>query len=173
MDLNAFLSRMRPYVKKAVYSHIGTAFYCSDEIDDCCQDILIKFTNGIKNLDGTLTENEYKSYLSRIITNYCIDYLRNRQRPKYRALKIDISESDHLANDTMTPERKLIVDQKMEALMLAVNRLSDREQMVISERFMGGFKIREIAKNHGININTVKAIIKRGVDKIKKNISDD
>lgn len=96
---------------------------------------------GYSNLSKIKDENAIDKYLSRIIVNTAVDFIRKNS-------KVVVVENDYLKD-------KSVDDEKSE-IGLVIDTLPEELKDVIILKYFHGYKIDEVAEVLGISISTVK-----------------
>jgi len=140
------------------------------------------FTKAFRNLSQYSPSFAFSTWLFKIATNNCIDFLRKKKTDLVSidgppAEGSDQDSSISLSSDTLDPEEELIREQKFILMRDVVEKLKPRYRMLIELRYFKEYSYEEIAAELEIPIGTVKAqlfrarellylIIKKSKDKI-------
>jgi RNA polymerase sigma factor (sigma-70 family) len=129
------------------------------------EDLTIEaFGKAFRNLDLFTPEFAFSTWLFKIATNNCIDFIRKKQVSPTR---IDQLQDDldnltvNIQSDLPDPEETLINDQKITVLRDIVNQLKPRYRMLIELRYYKEYSYEEIASELKLPIGTVKAQLYR------------
>jgi RNA polymerase sigma-70 factor (ECF subfamily) len=119
------------------------------------------FGKAFKNLHQYSPTYAFSTWLFKIASNNCIDFLR-RKKGTYIALESngDTSENSEvirLKSKELNPEEKLIRQQKAILLQRIVRKLKPRYRTLVELRYFREFSYEEIAKELDIPLGTVKA----------------
>lgn len=130
------------------------------EADQSVGDVFARLLEKVAEGKGPRTN--LRSYLFQTAYHLVVD----RSRARKRVAPLEIAESAE-------GETKSIPAQTEEALLLetlsaAMEHLSDDQRDVIVLRFQEGFSLKETAKIVGKNVNAVKALQNRGVNKLRE-----
>jgi RNA polymerase sigma factor (sigma-70 family) len=125
------------------------------------EDLTIEaFGKAFRNLDLFTPEFAFSTWLFKIATNNCIDFIRKKRvSPK----PIDPLQDDldnltvNIQSDLPDPEEMLINDQKIAVLRAIVNQLKPRYRNLIELRYYKEYSYEEIASELKLPIGTVKA----------------
>lgn len=127
------------------------------------EDLTIEaFGKAFKNLDKYTPNFAFSTWLFKIATNNCIDYLR-KKRMTQRHVSIDKSDDDEnevpitLVSGGPNPEEKLIGKQKERIIKEIINKLNPRYRELIEMRYFDQLSYQEIAEELNLPIGTVKA----------------
>ncbi len=126
------------------------------------EDLTIEaFGKAFRNLSQYTPKYAFSTWLFRIASNNCIDFLR-----KKRAITIPIdttSENNEgysgivIQTTDLNPEEHMIKNQKAEELMEIVQQLKPRYRQLIELRYFKEFSYDEIAQHMQLPLGTVKA----------------
>jgi RNA polymerase sigma-70 factor (ECF subfamily) len=124
------------------------------------------FGKAFKNIHLYTPNYAFSTWLFRIATNNCIDFIR-----KKKAAPAPIEQQDdqddptsYLQADSPGPEEELIRQQKIKHLKQVVNQLKPQYKKLIELRFFKEYSYDEISKELNIPLGTVKAQIFRAKD---------
>lgn len=130
--------------------------------EDITQDTFIAAYNHWRDFDGA---NE-KTWICRIATNKCIDYLRAAARKDSFLEDKDLQE----VVDNANPEREVINKEVMREFGNAVDKLEEPYRSVAKSHFIAGKTAKEIAIDSGIGLKTIQTQIYRAKNMLKKTI---
>jgi RNA polymerase sigma factor (sigma-70 family) len=129
------------------------------------EDLTIEaFGKAFRNLDSFTPEFAFSTWLFKIATNNCIDFIRKKQASP---APIDQWQDDldnltvNIQSDLPDPEETLINDQKVAVLRDIVNQLKPRYRNLIELRYYKEYSYEEIATELKLPIGTVKAQLYR------------
>ncbi len=154
-DEEAFAQLFVQY-KNSIYYMLLEMVKNHDDAEDLT---LEAFGKAFANLHMYSHEFAFSTWLYRIATNNCIDFLR---REKGIFVAIDDSESNSLYDSEKlkskepNPEEKLIQKQKVTLLHNFVKRLKPRYRTLIELRYFQEYSYKEIAEELKISLGTVK-----------------
>ncbi len=125
------------------------------------EDLTIEaFGKAFRNLDSFTPDFAFSTWLFKIATNNCIDFIRKKQASP---APIDQLQDDldsltvNLQSDLPDPEETLINDQKIAVLRGIVSQLKPRYKRLIELRYYKEYSYEEIARELDLPIGTVKA----------------
>ena len=129
------------------------------------------FGKAFKNLHQYTPTFAFSTWLFKIASNNCIDFLR-----KKKGVHISIENNDQnengdqirLKSKELNPEEKLIRMQKAILLRKVVRRLKPRYQTLVELRYFREFSYEEIAKELNLPLGTVKAQLFRAREMLFK-----
>jgi len=144
--------------KRIIASLIRRMVKDEDEVQDLTQETFIKAYNG---LDKFQTKYSFSSWLFKIASNTCIDYLRKKRfniislnQPKF-----DGSDEQEIEihDETNTPDIELIANERKEALLKAIEELPENYRNIIKLRHGEDLDYSEISHRLKLPLGTVKA----------------
>jgi RNA polymerase sigma-70 factor (ECF subfamily) len=156
-DEKAFTRLLARY-KDAIYFMLLKMVNNRNDAEDLT---LEAFGKAFKNLHQYSPTYAFSTWLFKIASNNCIDFLR-RKKGTYIALESngDTSENSEvirLKSKELNPEEKLIRQQKAILLQRIVRKLKPRYRTLVELRYFREFSYEEIAKELDIPLGTVKA----------------
>jgi len=165
---SAFEQLMKKYIgytRNLVYRMISNR----EDMEDLTQEAFIKAFNSLDKFDSQFA---FSTWLYKIATNNCIDYLRKKKLNTYSIDK-DISSDDdnmqfEIPDSNYLPDRDIIDDERKVILEKAIEQLPARYKKVILLRHRDELEYEEIAKKLKLPIGTVKAHIFRGRELLNK-----
>jgi RNA polymerase sigma-70 factor (ECF subfamily) len=119
------------------------------------------FGKAFKNLHQYSPTYAFSTWLFKIASNNCIDFLR-KKKGVLISLESDseqgeVSETLRLKSKELNPEEKLIRKQKAILLHKVVRRLKPHYQTLVELRYFNELSYEEIAKELNLPLGTVKA----------------
>jgi RNA polymerase sigma-70 factor (ECF subfamily) len=121
------------------------------------------FGKAFKSLKQYTPDYAFSTWLFRIASNNCIDFIRKRKMSESVSINLnDTNESgeylpDILPSDTRNPEEDIIRNQKIQALRDVVDKLKPHYRILIELRYYRELSYEEIATELELPIGTVKA----------------
>ena len=159
-DEKAFSSLLNRYRDSIYYMLLKMVNNSSD-----AEDLTIEaFGKAFRNLDSFTPDFAFSTWLFKIATNNCIDFIRRKQ---VTPTPIDQLQEDidnitvNIQSDLPDPEETLINDQKIAVLRDIVNQLKPRYRNLIDLRYYKEYSYEEIASELKLPIGTVKAQLYR------------
>ncbi len=161
-DEKAYAELMRRY-KKPVYHTLLKMVRNSDDADDLT---IEAFAKAFKNLPKFKKEYTFSTWLFRIATNNCIDFIR---RKKLETTSISTGYSDEngdpididIRDENLNPQESAINVQKIEIVRTMVTLLPDKYQQLVQLRYFDELSYEEIAQQLNAPLGTVKAQLHR------------
>ena len=131
------------------------------------------FGKAFKNLHQYSPTYAFSTWLFKIASNNCIDFLRKKKGVHVSIENNEQSENGEqlrLKSKEPNPEEKLIRIQKAILLRKVVRRLKPRYQTLVELRYFREFSYEEIAKELNWPLGTVKAQLFRAREMLFKMI---
>ncbi|MFO7671003.1 MAG: sigma-70 family RNA polymerase sigma factor [Bacteroidales bacterium] len=127
------------------------------------EDLTIEaFGKAFKNIDQYTPNYAFSTWLFKIATNNCIDFIR-KKRASHVSLDQTMDGEDSLIpsamiqSDSPDPELTLINKQKIKHMRNVVSKLKPRYRQLVELRYFQEYSYDEIAEELDIPIGTVKA----------------
>jgi RNA polymerase sigma-70 factor (ECF subfamily) len=125
------------------------------------EDLTIEaFGKAFKNINQYTPNYAFSTWLFKIATNNCIDFIRKK---KLNNISLDQNTTHEdsapmtIPTDTLDPEENLINQQKVVLLRSVVSKLKPRYRKLIELRYFHEFSYEEISEELELPIGTVKA----------------
>lgn len=161
---------------KREQKHVYASFYYLDphrhDLLDLTQDVLLKMSKNIKTLRNI---NNFKSWLSQIISNRFYDELRKKSKiPSTISIDAHWGEDSEKANVleicdlSAKPDDSTIHKELDEIIREMICRLPNRFKFAIVLREIQGLSYDEIAKITNTNVGTVKSRISRARNRLQE-----
>jgi RNA polymerase sigma-70 factor (ECF subfamily) len=169
-DEKAFAKLMSRY-KDAIYFMLLKMVNNKNDAEDLT---IEAFGKAFKNLHQYSPNFAFSTWLFKIATNNCIDFLRKR-RGVYISIENNMENGDNdtpvkLRSNEPNPEEKLIRIQKAILMRKIVHNLKPRYRTLVELRYFREYSYDEIAKELNLPLGTVKAQLFRARDMLFKMI---
>jgi RNA polymerase sigma factor (sigma-70 family) len=127
--------------------------------EDVVHDVFVSFAEsaGDFKLAGSL-----KSYLTTCVVNRARDRIRANQRGPAR-----LDGSEPIRSDLGGPDHAILCSEQSQRLNRAIALLPAEQREVIALRLKGEMKFGQIAKLHGVSINTIQGRYRYGLNKLR------
>jgi RNA polymerase sigma factor (sigma-70 family) len=120
------------------------------------------FGKAFKNIDQYTPNFAFSTWLFKIATNNCIDFIRKKRG---NTVSLDqtidsddsISPSANIQSDSPDPEANMINQQKVLMMRDVVSKLKPRYRNLVELRYFKEYSYEEISKELDLPIGTVKA----------------
>ena len=158
----AYAELMHIY-KKPVYHVVLKMVRNQDDAEDLT---IEAFAKAFRNLHKFNPEYAFSTWLFRIATNNCIDFIRKN---KIKTMSIDsafkVDNGDEITIDfrdnDLNPAEHTIRNQKIEIMRQVVEQLPDKYRRLVSLRYFDELSYEEIATELKAPLGTVKAQLHR------------
>lgn len=146
-----------------------------DVANDMVNEAFIKIINNFEKI-STLNCSEMLCYFVGTIRSVSIDYIR-KQKAGPEITKEDFEElmEDNLLRENFvkSPEEIFINNESIEIIAKALEKLNEREAMLLVKKYYLGSSNKEIEKSLGIKEEYVHVYVKRAYIKLLKIINGD
>ena len=171
-DDKAFARLLSRY-KDAIYFMLLKMVNNRNDAEDLT---LEAFGKAFKNIHQYSPTYAFSTWLFKIASNNCIDFLR-RKKGTYVAIDNNNDSSQNnetvrLKSKELNPEEKLIRQQKAILLHRVVRRLKPRYRTLVELRYFREYSYEEIAKELELPLGTVKAQLFRAREMLFKMIEN-
>jgi len=144
---------------------------------DDAEDLTIEsFGKAFKNIHKYTPDFAFSTWLFKIASNNCIDFMRKKKKNVLADDKYDdITESFHARNipsQYPDPEEKLIRLQKIELMRNVVEKLKPRYKRLIQLRYFEELSYEEICQEMNLPLGTVKAQLFRAREFLHNMLSE-
>lgn len=175
-DQKAYAELMGRYRDAIFYMLLKMVNNTSD-----AEDLTIEaFGKAFKNIHQYTPNFAFSTWLFKIATNNCIDFIRKRRG---NVISLDQSFHDddstapsaHIQSDLPDPETNMINQQKIKLMRDVVNKLKPRYRRLVELRYFSEYSYEEISHELDLPIGTVKAQLFRAREllyNILKNTED-
>jgi RNA polymerase sigma-70 factor, ECF subfamily len=173
-DRAAFDALVRRYDEEVLRLALRMV-HSADEAADLFQEAFLKV---YRSLGHFRFESRFSTWLYRVVTNVCLDYLRRQKsRPEVQAPESDEVREEYfhgIADDrpSLDPERSLRSQEIAGRLLGALGRLTPRERMVFELKHYQGMKLRAIGQMCGTSEETAKNCLFRATQKLRVELRD-
>ncbi len=137
---------------------------------DDAEDLTIEaFGKAFKKLEQYTPDYAFSTWLFKIASNNCIDFIRKKKQRVYSLDKEFQDEagtemSSRIPSDVLDPEEELIRLQKINIMRAIVDRLKPHYRILIELRYFKEYSYEEIATELSLPLGTVKAKLFRARD---------
>jgi len=156
-DERAYAELMERY-KDAIYYMLLKMINNKSDAEDLT---IEAFGKAFKNLEQYTPNYAFSTWLFKIATNNCIDFIRKK---KANMVSLDQSNDDQentftapLQADGLDPEEDMIKHQRKSLMREVVGKLKPRYRTLVELRYFKEYSYEEIANELDLPIGTVKA----------------
>ncbi len=137
-----------------------------DDADDLVQEIFIKVW---KNLDKFREDARLYTWIYRIATNECLNFL-NKKKKRFFLPIHDVSAE---LSNKLDSSSHISGDEIQLKLQKALLKLPDKQRLVFNMKYFDEMKFSEIAEITETSVGALKASYHLAVKKIEENIKTD
>jgi len=135
------------------------------------------FGKAFRNLKQYSPKFAFSTWLFKIASNNCIDFLRKRRN---NTVSIDGSERDDsersyvmtLVSDGLNPEQTIVKEQEAKIMRQKVSLLKERYRRLVELRYFKEYSYEEIADELSLPLGTVKAQLFRARELLFKSLQN-
>jgi len=130
---------------------------------DDANDLAIEtFAKAFQNLEKYKPDYAFSTWLFKIATNNCIDYIRKKKLKTFSIDQVSGEDGENsrpweIAGNSPTPEESMIKKQKTSLLKNVVDKLPIRYRKLVILRYFEELSYEEISTQLDIPLGTVKA----------------
>jgi RNA polymerase sigma-70 factor (ECF subfamily) len=134
-----------------------------DDAEDLAQDLFIRVFNMLDRYNPAFP---FSSWIYRITSNLCIDFLRKKKRKRLLSIDCPIDGKDgemprQFASNRIGPDREMELAEKMKILEESIGTLPEPYRIIVILRHQQHMSYEEISDMLAIPLGTVKARIHR------------
>jgi RNA polymerase sigma-70 factor, ECF subfamily len=138
------------------------------------------FLKAYRNLGSFRFECSFYTWMYRIVSNLCMDYLRRRQvrkedsgvRVNSEGEEVDLLEQLPDERAGASPEQDLMRRELGKRIARALTKLNPRERMVFEMKHYQGLKLRTIGEALNTTEETAKNTLFRATQKLRSALAD-
>jgi RNA polymerase sigma-70 factor (ECF subfamily) len=174
-DQSAFESLVRVH-DQGVLRLAGNLLRNEQDAYDIYQETFLRV---YRNLHSFRFDCSFRSWLYRIVTNLCLDYLRRkkvrREEPANRTTsegELDLLAGAPEENPAGDPQRNYLSGQLRLKIQSALEQLTPRERLVFEMRHFHGMRLRAIGEAVGSTEEAAKNCLFRATQKMRVALGD-
>ncbi len=135
----------------------------ADQAEDVVQDVMLTVWRKAAQFDPERAQ--VSAWIYRIARNRQVDILRKERRPVPEALKHEeLPEAD--------AGQALALEQEISQLKQALAQLKPDQREMIEKAYMGELSHREISRDSGVALGTIKSRIRLGLDRLRHELQE-
>lgn len=161
----AFNQLVRKYQQK-VYWHIRKMVIDHEDADDLTQETFIKVW---KHLENFRQDAQLYTWLYRIATNECLNFLKSKKRKFF----LPINDVSAELTAKIDQQENLSGDEIQLKLQKALLKLPDKQRLVFNMKYYDDLKYEEISEILGTSVGALKASYHLAVKKIEEYVTKD
>ena len=147
-----------------------------NEAQDISQEAFLRI---YKKLGGFRFDSSFSTWIYRIVTNVCLDYLRRkRQRNERSTVEANTKGEEHDLLDQVSddraannPEQQLFRRELRVHIVRALQKLTPRERMIFEMRHFHGLRLRAIAEILNTSETSIKNSLFRATHKLRSHLA--
>ena len=141
-----------------------------EDAADCLQETMLKAWRAIKSYRS---ECSLSSWLYRIASTVCLDFLRKQKRlPQTESADELAEEGFSPVDESPTPDEAILKAESADSIRAAIDSLPGDMRTVIILYALQGLPYEEIADTMNTSVGTVKSRLNRARQKIAKFLAD-
>lgn len=160
-DQDAFAALMRSY-EKPIYNLCLRMVRKAEDAEELTQTTFFK---AWRALPGFQEEAGFFTWLYRLASNTCIDFLRreNRRHSTVQTVSLDADEeiATQIPDTRNLPEARALQNERQRSLLRALESLPPEQRDILIRRELDGLSYQEIASLCHLELGTVKSRIAR------------
>ena len=156
---------VREYQER-IYWHVRKMVIDHDDADDLVQEIFVKVW---KNLGQFREDSRLYTWIYRIATNECLNFLRKKKKRFF----LPIHDLEGELTQKLTSQVEPSGDEVQMKLQKALLKLPDKQRMVFNMKYFDDMKFSDIAEITGTSVGALKANYHHAVKKIEDFIQMD
>lgn len=165
-DVNAFGLLVEDQ-SKVVYNLCLRMVGNEQDAYDLSQDAFLKAYTNLSVFRG---DSKFSSWLYKLTTNVCLDFLRKRSRQKTVPLTYETDDGDQeylpIPDESFSPETETERKELRDSVRRGLSQLPEGQRQILILRELGQLSYEEIAGQLGLEAGTVKSRIFRARKKL-------
>ena len=169
-DAAAFETLMLRY-QQQVYNLALRMVNNEADAQDLAQEAFIRAWRALDSFHYT---SQFSTWLYRLTSNICIDFLRAQKRKKTVSLTMLRDDEDSqwdLPDNEPLPEQQMIAAEEREALSRAFAALDPEFRQILTLRIVNGCSYQEISQILDLPEGTVKSRLSRAREQLRKKMN--
>lgn len=131
-----------------------------EEAQDLTHDLFIKLYYRLKQFNG---QSSFSTWLYSFTYNFCLNHLNRKHKVKQEK---EQELTEELQNETEEIDDSEIFALKAEKLKVALDRVGDKEKLILLMKYQDEFSVKEIAESLQLGESAVKMRINRAKKRV-------
>lgn len=162
-DQDAFARLVQAY-QKPVYNLCLRMVSNPTDAEDLAQEAFVKAWRGLRFYKH---EAAFSTWLYRLTSNVCIDFLRRQKKTVSLTVEEDAPELE-VPDAAPLPEEQVLNKEKQQAVAAAMAQLEEEYRLALTLRVVEDLTYEQIAEVLDIKVGTVKSRIARARERMRK-----
>ena len=132
------------------------------------------FLKAWRNLDRFQGDAAFSTWLYRLASNCCLDFLRSQKRRPTVSMTTEDDDGEEqtieVADDSATPEEELLLKEERSEIARAMASLDEEQRQILSLRVVNDLSYTESAEILDIKEGTVKSRLARARENLRKKL---
>lgn len=172
-DRDAFNILVQTYQRQVINLAYGM-LSDTEDATDAAQEVFIKVYRNIDRFEG---KSSLSTWIYRITSNVCKDFLRKRTRTIQSISIYESSEDDddrpmEIKDSSPTPQEHMEITETQREVRKALDELPEEYKLVIVMYDLEGLSYDEISNVLQCPVGTIKSRLNRARKALKKNLSE-
>lgn len=142
-----------------IWAQIRKYFGPASDIEDVMQDVCLSLWQNRSSWKPGIAK--FSTWLYRVVSNRCIDILRQK-----REIATD-SSFDHISSSLMSAEQRVSENQLSDQLLKLLAALPDQQKIALKMFYYEDADISQICKKMDLSDQAVRSLLKRGKQKLR------
>ncbi len=160
-DTEAFqelIERYQSLVFNTAYRFVGNVH----DAEDLAQEAFLRV---FKNAERYVPSAKFKTWLSRIVTNLCLDFLK-----KKKPVLLEEESFLDIPSPGLRPSQELELNERQRILQQAVQCLKETQRMALVLHHYECLKYEEIAQVMGCSVKAVESLLVRAKKALRERL---
>jgi RNA polymerase sigma-70 factor (ECF subfamily) len=162
-NFEAFQKLYRAYFPR-VYAYVAYRVGKAQEAEDITSDIFLKVIEKLSEFEWR-GEGSFAAWVFRIAHDRVVNFHRQDRRA---GIDLSLDELPDICANELLPAETILQKEKFAHLRRLIANLSPRRREIITLKFFGGLRNKEIAEVLGLDERTIAAHLCRGLEDLHR-----